>query len=744
MPKLFNTRSRAGRRIQARAGSCFIALLLLVATAARAELQFDVFIGYDGMVREASWTPFLCELKNDGLPIKGFIEIAPAGGSKGQTYSIPVELPTGTMKRVTIPVYASGRYAGSWNVRLTNERGKVLAEKNGERPRRQVGWETPLLGSLARTAAGAPSLRAIPGEQNENQPTAVRLQPAIFPDNPIVLEGLNALYLSSDAVAGLRSSQVNAILAWLNEGGHLIVGVEQISDITAAPWLKGVLPCEPKDMKTIAAHTELQSWLRSPLDYKGEAPAPQGMGVFMQRYGTGRPNRPRTVPSPSAPPSQAVGANAPFANLADDADFELKDLQVVTGTVREGRVLVTSSGVPLIVTTERGRGRVTALMFSPEREPFKSWKNLSSFWARMAEVPGWMYVAGDNYRGNSQSPDGIFGAMIDSRQIHKLPLGWLLLLLVIYLAVIGPFDQWWLKKIGKPMLTWVTFPCYVALFSLLIYFIGYKLRAGESEYNELHLVDVLRNGAKAELRGRTFASIYAPNNARFGMLGKQRYATLRGEVLGFGAEVAERGTIEQTGDAFKAEVYVPVWTSQLFISDWWQGAALPLEVSVQDQGTQWTATVKNNSEHALKVANLVLQKQIYALGEIAAGQTRQFVLKPDGGLGLADFVARNGGRNFFQVIQRRQNAFGASGHIDDLGNSAAAASFLSELQVDQYNNSFVLTPGLDLGAYLERGGAVLLAWAPDERPTEPMNQFKPKRQASSTLWRVPVQVTEAK
>jgi len=45
------------------------------------------------------------------------------------------------------------------------------------------------------------------------------------------------------------------------------------------------------------------------------------------------------------------------------------------------------------------------------------------------------------------------------------------------------------------------FPCYVALFSLLIYFIGYKLRAGESEYNELHLVDVLRHGDRAELRG---------------------------------------------------------------------------------------------------------------------------------------------------------------------------------------------------------------------------------------------------
>jgi len=29
----------------------------------------------------------------------------------------------------------------------------------------------------------------------------------------------------------------------------------------------------------------------------------------------------------------------------------------------------------------------------------------------------------------------------------------------------------------------------------------------------------------------------------------------------------------QNGDSFKAEIFVPVWTSQLFISDWCQPAS---------------------------------------------------------------------------------------------------------------------------------------------------------------------------
>src|SRR2546427_8444967 len=92
------------------------------------------------------------------------------------------------------------------------------------------------------------------------------------------------------------------------------------------------------------------------------------------------------------------------------------------------------------------------------------------------------------------SVDGVFGAMIDSRQVRKLPVQWLLLLLVVYLLVIGPVDQFCLKRANKQMLTWVTFPVYVALFSLLIYYICYKLRAAETEWNELHVVEILPHG----------------------------------------------------------------------------------------------------------------------------------------------------------------------------------------------------------------------------------------------------------
>ena len=77
------------------------------------------------------------------------------------------------------------------------------------------------------------------------------------------------------------------------------------------------------------------------------------------------------------------------------------------------------------------------ILFSPEREPVRSWRELPTFWAKLVEVPGGWYLAKNRYDQGGWSTDAVFGAMIDSRQVHKLPVGWLLLLLIIYLLDIS-------------------------------------------------------------------------------------------------------------------------------------------------------------------------------------------------------------------------------------------------------------------------------------------------------------------
>ncbi|MGO8676729.1 MAG: hypothetical protein ACLQVX_12760 [Limisphaerales bacterium] len=698
-----------------------------VAEALRAAPQFDVFLGYDGIVPEGSWFPMACEIKNDGPSFMGVVEVSLAGYGQrqGQVLRVPVELPTGTLKRLFIPVFSSSRGFSSWDARLLDERGRVRAEQPGLQPRKKIACEAPLLGALTRTPAGAPVFRPLPSRAggSDMQPVSARLQLSIFPDNPLMLEGMGSIYLNSSQAPEMKLNQVNALYGWLHAGGHLIVGVEQISDITSTPWLRNLFPCELKEMRTVQSRGELQDWLSSPRGM----PSGKLKGAMVFAFARNRPG-------------QFIEGSAAFGDAPDTA-FDSAELQVAGAAVLEGQAVVSSQDGPLVVTANRGRGRVTALLFSPEREPVRSWKNLPTFWAKLTEVPAeWYGPSPQSNFGGGMSSDGIFGAMLDSRQVHKLPVEWLLLLLIVYLVVIGPLDQYWLKRIRKPMLTWITFPCYVVLFSLLIYFIGYKLRSGESEWNELHVVDVLLNGDRAELRGRTYASIYSPSNQRYDLASEQKYATFRNEFAGMwgGGQSSERANVFQTGDSFRAEVFVPVWISELFVSDWWQPSEAPLDVSVAPAPGGWKVTVVNQAEDKLSNTQVVIEDRIFGLGEVAPGKTRTFQLARQQGQLLTDFLSTYGAR-FRGAVQSRKQAFGSteSARIDDVQRASVAASFPSLLSLgpDMYSR-FVSPPGLDVTPVVAHGGVMFFAWAGGYSPVKPINQFSPRRFHQNTLWRV--------
>ncbi len=718
----------------------WLAFLNLGITA-QAALQFDVFLGYDGIVPEASWFPVVCEIKNDGPTFTATVELSGGAFNQGQATRTVVELPTGTLKRLTLPVFASSRGYTTWDARLLDERGKVRAEQLNLRARKQVSRSTPILGALSRTASGTPPIRQVRASASELQPAAARLLPPIFPDNPLVLEGLACIYLNSERAADLNPRQVDALFGWLNAGGHLVIGLEQPQDVSSSPWLKVLFPCDVKELKNLDQHPELHNWVTS-ATWRTNA-----------NYRTQQANypRPRRSGLPQPAPVQATDVESvgsdPFKELPVDLTFEAAPMQIAAGRIREGTaILTTPDNVPLIVSAPHGRGRVTALLFSPEREPVRSWKNLDLFWAKMAGVPGALYLSKDFNVAGGFSSDGIFGAMIDTRQVHKLPVGWLLLLLIVYLVVIGPLDQFWLKRIGKPMLTWITFPCYVVVFSLVIYLIGYKLRAGESEWNELHVVDVLRNGERTEMRGRTYSSVYSPANQRYQLASQQKCATLRGEFLGLwgGGQATEKANVLQTGDTFKADIFVPVWTSELYVSDWWHAApSSPLDATVTPQANGWQVRVDNHTETRLSNVVMVVQEKIFTLGEVASGESKTFAVKPEQGRPLRQYVW-DYGAVFQDKVQSRQRAMGSteSGQLEDLPNHSIAASFLSQLPRQQnyggYDSAFISPPGLDLWPVVESGGSVVLAWASDYSPVKALRQFTPRRSSRYTLWRVSI------
>jgi hypothetical protein len=253
-------------------------------------------------------------------------------------------------------------------------------------------------------------------------------------------------------------------------------------------------------------------------------------------------------------------------------------------------------------------------------------------------------------------------------------------------------------------------------------------------------VDVIAEGERSQMRGRTYASVYAPSNQRYTLQSAQRYATLRGEFAGNfgGGNSSGKGSIVQNGDSFKADIYVPVWMSQLLVSDWWQPAPPPLKATVTpDNNGGYRVTVENTTGRRLQAGKLALDTQLYELGDINPGKN-EVMVKSGSGRPLQQYAQQHGNQ-FQQAVSTRQQTFGGagSGRLDDLINSSVALSFGSQIHPpQQYMGRFVMPPLLDLTPTLQNGAMVLLAWDEGFAPVKPLHQFAPKRSARHTLWRV--------
>ncbi|RME91540.1 MAG: DUF4350 domain-containing protein [Verrucomicrobia bacterium] len=704
------------------------AVWLPLALLARAELQFDVFVGYgssganDGLVREAAWFPVACEVYNDGAAFDAVFELRQRHLGGDQVIRFPVELPSNTRKRFSLPVFASSRYT-SWRAVLRDASGRVQAERPNLRAG-DVAWETHLMGALPRTFAGMPQFPEPAGPREETKPQVARLTPELFPDNPLALEGLTSLYLNSETALTLTPAQAEALLTWVRSGGHLIVAPEQAQDFAGAPWLAAVLPGRFGPLSTNRVAEVFQRWLRN-----GPADEPE-FGSW-----TGR--------TPRNPATPGGAFRNPYPRLEPDPTFENSQAARFKLIPLAGQPWLGPADSPWIQTAPLGRGRITLLAFNPEREPFKSWKLRSWFWARLADVPGAQLGTANRTFYGGASADGVVGAMIESRQIHKLPVGWLLVLLLVYLLVIGPIDYFWLKSINRQILTWITFPAYVILFSLLIYFIGYKLRAGETEWNELHLVDILPVNGEAQLRGRTYGALYSSANARYEIQPPVPRATLRPEFLGSAVGQSAGGDIEAlyTDRELRARVSVPVWTTLLYASDWTQPAEPPLTVRMERAGNSPRLVVENHTPHPLAQVALVWNGKVWFLDGVAAGGTRTFPIPLNRGEPLAGLMSLVQ-QNFQMAVNARRRAFGSTemGRLDLGLRNLAALSFLDATGVVTTGpgvRQWIYPPGLDLSPLLDRGQAVLLAWQPENGPFgRPWLSRPVKRMARHTLYRL--------
>ena len=339
--------------------------------------------------------------------------------------------------------------------------------------------------------------------------------------------------------------------------------------------------------------------------------------------------------------------------------------------------------------------------------------------------------------------------MLDSRQISKLPVGWLILLLIAYLVIIGPVDRIWLKRINKQMLTWLTFPTYVILFSLLIYYIGYRLRAGQLEINEAHIVDVLP-GKETTLRGRSYASIYSPSNRDYPLGGALAAGAFRPEQAGFSRGGQSSVIIGMSPGKLEVQARVPIWTSRMFSTEWVEGGKATVQ-AVLTRASEGGYQVKFRNEldkpivdAALVVDNKIAEAEGIDVAPGADGSIRLVTRTAE----YAEGVVNVESGVIKRSIQARNRAFGNTeqGRLEPVLRHFVCGSVPGALELDHIEsfsrnvNHFDSSGGIDISGLISRGGAVLFLLVNDHAPIPSTGLFETKLGQAWTVYRIPLDV----
>jgi hypothetical protein len=402
---------------------------------------------------------------------------------------------------------------------------------------------------------------------------------------------------------------------------------------------------------------------------------------------------------------------------------------VAVGELQRGVVRARAGNLPLVIDSTFGRGRVSLLTFSIAREPFREWGGKEAFWRGLLDLPvqeNTIHTTGNMVQWGGHTYDDVFRMLLEARLEKYISLWWLIGLIGCYLVVIGPFDYWLVRhKLKRPVLTWITFPCYVVGFSTLIYGIGYALKSGDSELVQASFVDIVPEVKLTH--GITISGFYSTSNRRFGFQGSVPESHFRLAASGMGdpssgSPLVGDTRIIETDQGCVVALPVPIWSSKIFVTEW-SGDDLPIEVKRTNVGGVVEVELVNHLPVKLTKVCVVENNKIHSLADVSANGFVKHRLAPgskesieDWTVPLRTFLSRNlpmmgfGFRN----IKRED--------LPSWDQVLSGSCFTDRLNMP--NQPFNVTPwrGIDLSQATRNGDMILLAYV-DEFP---INGYQPK------------------
>lgn len=402
--------------------------------------EMKISSGIEGKFRALKYIPVTVEFTSYEKDFNGEVEIRTISNnvSTYDAYSKEISVAKGETGKVTIPIKMA---EGSSKVTVNLvENGKVLFEKKSLISNGRVTESNLFMGILTDDPTALSYTGSIlfdisttgyqGGQGTQGTIEKVQLDEKIIGENSLNIDGLDVIFINNYNMSKLKKEQYTALTSWLNKGGTLIIGAGS------------------NESKTI------NNIDKNFLDIKSK------------------------------------GIKAKNVKIVDESlNLVFSDLEV-----KDGKVKIGDNTNPLVYSVNKGKGEILITTFDLGLEPFISSKDSKSF-IKSLLLEAINDIATTNFKGVYNQVYYRTNDLTKSIPINEvIGVKSLIVVLLVYAAVIGIVIYIVLKKLNKRDFTWIAIPLASILFTLIIYFMGYKTRVNDIVLNQNNVILVDKDG----------------------------------------------------------------------------------------------------------------------------------------------------------------------------------------------------------------------------------------------------------
>jgi len=541
-----------------------------------AEIEWQVEAGFGGHYAADRWTPLRVTVHNRGESRGGRI-IVPVKRDEyyGEPvlYSVPVDLPRGARKsyRLVIPrvehraqvkLIAGGETLVTRLERAPHAPGDVLMVvlSSGE----------GILGFLHGTPAPVSGGPTSPGWRGGGIPVELAIaqtQWGALPETWLGWDAVGAVVVAGAELGDARSRELEALRLWVRLGGTLIATGGARAPALAAGPLGELLPLKVTGTRAVDDLAELERWGEEPIARRA-------------------------------------------ALIAD-------------GDLCEGaEVLLGSAAEPLVVSGPVGAGSVVMTTFDFTAEPVRYWDGQERMWRRLVgegasrargstdflstatAVPSYMMPGGS-------AP--VAAAAGQTREASLPPLWLVAGFLVAYIVVLVPLNYWFVSRLGRRELAWLTTPAIILVFFCAAYGTGFALRGHRTLLNRVAVIEVEPGQSIARAVG--FVGIFSPAKMDYSL----RLRDTAAAALSTAGTSAGRFTVEFGPEPKVRDIAVNMWSTRVIEVPFVAELGGDLAGHFEWDGTVLHAVVRNNTRLPLESVGIVHEGRIGRTIALAPG-----------------------------------------------------------------------------------------------------------------------------